>query len=248
MPWVVSWVCEGVFAGGLFFFLLTVHIVSNKLWMCVCAYWIEHRLSEKEKVKVPFEWAKLTKNKRSSLLMMMMTTTTSATTTTAKEKKNNNNDDDENTNWLKFKLCTLNIIISYSRNIYTTREVYSMAVYTNEAKKEKQQNLTAAAAAHMLIWWSIANRTERTKNRVHKILTKAMATVTTTLMMAMTAHEREKNKCEQNQTITEYMSVYFMRVTRKKYLRHGIISITFHSSSLVLSFSSTFLRMKMLKS
>lgn len=127
LPWVVSWVCEWVFAGGLFFhcrcccdcldfFPLTVQKLcvlcpTSYVCECECEYWIEHRLSEKEKVKVPFEWAKLTKNKRRSLLlMMMMTTTTSATTTTATK----------NANWLNFKLHTLNTIISYSRSSFNS--------------------------------------------------------------------------------------------------------------------------------
>lgn len=126
--------------------------------MCVhvCEYWIEHRLSEKEKVKVPFglyerNWLKISGDRCWWWWRPRRQRRLRRTTTTKKT-----------TNWLNFKLHTLNTIISsYSRNTYTTREVHSMATHTNDAKKWKH----SLAAAHMLIWWSIANRT---KNRVHE--------------------------------------------------------------------------------
>lgn len=74
LPWVLAFIqtifecmyadCDGRFCyvGWLFFFStgFCIHIVSN---MSCVVYWMKHRLSEKEKVKVPFESAKFTKNK-----------------------------------------------------------------------------------------------------------------------------------------------------------------------------------------
>lgn len=188
------------------FFLTAQCKLCPTCYVCVqlykCVYWIEHRLLEKEKVKVPFEWAKLTKNKRRDRCFcycccLLMTTTMSATTTRAREtRQQKKNEQHHKTVHMKY-----HYIILHKHTHTYTQEVYSMAAVQMKWRKTEFNSSGSSNTYDDMI----ENSKPYTKKWVHEISTKAMATVITTLMMALT----ETKKLNKIETITEYTCLWY---------------------------------------